>query len=724
MEIPQMQEVAYVAVSALAFSPDGATLAVGREDGSVVLRNVATWRKFRTLKLPTPPWRPGENGMLWRVDNYPISLSFSAATGQLAASGMMGDVTVWDIAAGKRVHLSGFGAGIGQVLFHPKEPSLALLDSHGAVRLWDVRAGKQQWRTVIPGGSASNILLRTLLFDASGQRLVVCASWQDQSSTPKAKAVRPRTTPQVTLLDSRTGRVLGGFAGPPTFNSVTLSTDGRLLVAARYEAPTTLADKLRASIETWELGSGKQLKRIAIEPASRLVVAASPGAGQVAVVGGYGELRILDLANGATVYRGDEVDLFSINTPSITPDGKKFICTITRETADQPWLAIGGWNLETGGLAFIQKVAGRSVNSLAMAADGRTLALAISPSGDGAKPVIELRDSETGAGLRQLVGPAAEIKETAFSPDGTQFAALGVSSRQDLSYRVFVWNATTGQFLRSFPVKQWASGNISVGPHFKFTSDGKQLMFPVVVAGAGLGERDGIQFVDASTGKPVKTLDGGYMPVFTPDGKRFARVTGVRDGMLGSLGSAPSVGALGVFDAQSGRRLAVIGNRGREEEPLFWRPDGSLVTVTEKPENNDSPMLGAGYPGGRTYRLRTWNLSTPAEPTHSVDLAGEMDGISPVTGMVVDELVREDFAFVDWATGKEVAKLSLMSPTDSAQLAPDWLIYTPDDAFDASSGAQERILWQSGDIATRDDARTETRHRPELVGRALSGGKG
>jgi WD40 repeat protein len=111
-------------VKSLAFSPDGAVLAAGCVDGSVVIWEMGARRARATLR--------GNAGIV-------NGLAFSPDGRSLATAGHDGTLCVWDMATG-RLRSSARGASaIRSVAFSPDGRTIATCGIH--VLLWDAAAG-------------------------------------------------------------------------------------------------------------------------------------------------------------------------------------------------------------------------------------------------------------------------------------------------------------------------------------------------------------------------------------------------------------------------------------------------------------------------------------------------------------------------------------------------------------------------------------------------------
>ena len=116
-------------VSAVAFAPDGATLASAGDDGTVKLWDPATGHELRTLT--------GHQGGVSAV-------AFAPDGATLASAGNDGTVKLWDPATGRQLRtLTGHRGWVAAVAFAPDGATLASAGDDGTVKLWDPATGHE-----------------------------------------------------------------------------------------------------------------------------------------------------------------------------------------------------------------------------------------------------------------------------------------------------------------------------------------------------------------------------------------------------------------------------------------------------------------------------------------------------------------------------------------------------------------------------------------------------
>jgi WD40 repeat protein len=262
-------------VTAVAFAPDGKLLATADRAGNVFLRRVGTDRPHVTL------------------DNHFLAvrtLVFSADGTTLASAGADRRVILWDPATGKeRCRLEGHQATILSVAIAADGKRVASASQEGSIRVWDPATG-DELRRIDNAGQ-----VHALAFAADGRTLY--------AANNRRGAAAPNTA--VTRWDALTGQesaVLGKPAGQ--FQKLLPLPDGKTFVLYSDTTP----------VEVWDLARNLQLS--AFGPAPVDAVAVAPDGKTLAVVGAERRLRFLDVAAGKErplpVGTGDKVNALAV----------------------------------------------------------------------------------------------------------------------------------------------------------------------------------------------------------------------------------------------------------------------------------------------------------------------------------------------------------------------------------------------------------------------------
>jgi hypothetical protein len=197
---------------ALDYSRDGSMLAIGSDDGGVLICDTATGAPLRTLQ--------GHRGRVFMV---------TYGGNVLATGSDDGTVRIWDAATGTCRHvLQGHERWSYPVLISPSQQELATGDACGVLRLWDIASGSL--RQEFPAG-------RGLIFSlAFSGRLIAAAYWKGN----------------VLLWDTATGesRELIATTGS-VYRVVFNSTHDLLATSGQYGA-----------VHLWDPPTGRQLAEL------------------------------------------------------------------------------------------------------------------------------------------------------------------------------------------------------------------------------------------------------------------------------------------------------------------------------------------------------------------------------------------------------------------------------------------------------------------------------
>ncbi|HSL31790.1 MAG TPA: hypothetical protein VK900_21485 [Anaerolineales bacterium] len=425
------------AVFSLAFSPDGKHLAVGCDDGTLIL------------------WEVTDSGVRSEYTSFPVhdqavaGLAFSADGQRLASAAYDGKIIVWDISNPGVLSpietLAGHSAAVTSVAFDPKDAGMRLASGSmdTAVILWDVstRRSPSQFVSV----SAHPRFVTNVLFHPfdSGETL---ASGGDDGSLILWDVSDPTAPSQLAPLAGHTARI----------NALAFGPDGRMLVSASDDRTAIMWDVSDRSAPS-------QLVTLSEFNASVSAVAFSPDSRRLAT-GTWDNKIILwdvgepDAPSLLATLSGHREPLSSLAFSPV--DGGK---TLASGSWDNTVIL---WDLsvqESPTQLSILSGHNSFVLSIAFSPDGRTLA---SGGNDGVIILWDVHDPEAPIQLAELSGHTSTVDSVTFSPDGKRLASGSHDNR------IILWDISN----LSAPVRLAAlSGHTSVVSGVSFSPAGNQL---------------------------------------------------------------------------------------------------------------------------------------------------------------------------------------------------------------------------------------------------------
>jgi ankyrin repeat protein/Tol biopolymer transport system component len=285
------------AVFALAWSPDGHTLASGSNDATLKLWSPDTGQITRTLATPA---------------GRAAAIAFSH-DGALIVSANDASVTLWDAATGAQVRsFAGASAKITALAFDPTDKTIwgAALD--GSIRSWNRSTG-EPGRQLKHGNRAFAVAV-----SPNGQRLATGADdgmvriWDAQSgaelrslahgATVDAIAIAPDGQTLISAGDDHTAKVWLLDRGE-RMATLTGHTDEVWCVSIQPDGRSAATGGKDGTIRVWDLYSGKTRRSFLADPKGVLSIATSPDGTQLATGGGAGAVKLWSLTA-----EGEKVD--------------------------------------------------------------------------------------------------------------------------------------------------------------------------------------------------------------------------------------------------------------------------------------------------------------------------------------------------------------------------------------------------------------------------------
>jgi WD40 repeat protein len=388
-------------ISSVAFASDGQTLASASDDGTVVLWNIKDSSQPRRLGVPLQ----GHGGFIYKVAFSPDGRNLAAADGD-------GTVVLWNVS--DREHpgpegqpLGGFGERAQTVAFDRTGNILAAASSDATVILWNVTDPTRPTRLGPPlTDHASGV--EDLAFSPDGVHMATMGA-DAAMLWDISRAGRP-----VHVATIPTGRVDPG--------SVAFAADGNLLAVTGA-----------GSTQLWDVSKASQPARVGLSlDASQGVVSSiafTPDGRYLASAGSDNNVVLWDLTDPGHATRVGAPLIGhtgAVNAIAFSPDAQALVSGSDDTTSML-------WNLtRSDHPPLAPPLGGHSdlVRSVAFSPDGRTLATASNDT------TVDLWDL-TNRAQPQLIGAplsghTAPVTSVAFSPDGRTLATASNDTTVDL----------------------------------------------------------------------------------------------------------------------------------------------------------------------------------------------------------------------------------------------------------------------------------------------------
>jgi len=319
------------AVNALALSPDGKTLATAGGDRTVRIWDLATGKQTRSLLGPEAP------------NDFPELLMMATAVafapdGQTLATGWAdGTLQLWDLATGKEIRqYQGHEGPLTALAFTPNGKALLSAGEDGKVFRFDVATGKEirqfaGQQPLDPAAAQINNLIppQRLALSPDGRLLATGGMLPNNAANQiqvweLATGQLRRRVQAAEQRSPQLGAGLGGGIGGAGGNPFGLMAPDGLLANHRLAfSPDskTLATAGEHSVRLWNLADGKEIRQFGGPLQSIQGLAFSPDGKLLATANGNGGIRLWDAATGTVLtdlrgHRGQPTDLVFL------PDGR------------------------------------------------------------------------------------------------------------------------------------------------------------------------------------------------------------------------------------------------------------------------------------------------------------------------------------------------------------------------------------------------------------------
>jgi WD40 repeat protein len=404
----------------MAFSRDGGTLAVARDNGSTQLIDVENKKPIGYFSPDEQPAAsievPGTSQSTSLDNNAAVSVAFSSSGSMVAAGARDGVVHIWAFPGAHELLRISQGGPVSQISFHPKANQLATASDDGHVRIFDIaRAAmvadfkctdKMVSTSFSPSGdlfaalSSEGVisvfdpvqrkLLRTLgggdagfnlAFSGNGKRVAIATGdfasvWDVTTGRQLLKATHAASsetlTPQQWIVDaaiSPNGALLAYAARGDNSARVWNVETGRQILELKHNSAVAAVSfnadgtelgtgSYDGTARVWKLPSGRELERVSHAGGAE-VVTFSLTRGRFAAGGMDGSVSVSEAR------RADRPASFdlpgAIHSVAFSPDGRRFaIGTISAHFEPLVRIAeIGGNTLrdiEFGGASVIDKL--------------------------------------------------------------------------------------------------------------------------------------------------------------------------------------------------------------------------------------------------------------------------------------------------------------------------------------------------------------------------------
>lgn len=254
-------------IYAVAFSPDGRTLAAGSgylllhssPDGEVKLWDVKTGKLVRTFADFSSP--------VEAIAYSPDGALFATASRRREGNNTIGETVLWDAKTGAARHtLVAHRPGVFSLAFTRNSSTLAT-GGNGEAKLWNTRTGKLE-KTVTAVGPDNYLPLHSLSFSPDGRILAAGTSLTSPKAGHLGGDVRLWKVPSGKLQRTLTGH-------DHSVPTVAFSPDGKTLASGSFDRTVKFWDAATWTLRYTLTGHADGVNALAFSPDGRRVASAS-----------------------------------------------------------------------------------------------------------------------------------------------------------------------------------------------------------------------------------------------------------------------------------------------------------------------------------------------------------------------------------------------------------------------------------------------------------------